>query len=61
MDMALNSRATPSRTAAVMDIIEEKPSKKQTGYVIPPSPQRNLRPTAANDDYPKYYERPTTA
>jgi hypothetical protein len=43
MDMALNNRSftagagAPSRTSA-MEVIEERPSKKQTGYVIPPSP-----------------------
>ena len=44
--MALNNRsfnAGPSRTSAVMEVIEERPSKKQTGYVIPYSPQRNSR------------------
>jgi hypothetical protein len=44
MDMALNNRGGGvSRTLAVMEVIEERPSKKQTGYVIPYSPQRNTR------------------
>jgi hypothetical protein len=42
-----------------MDVIEERPSKKQTGYVIPPSPQRNTR--VEEPPAYKYYERPAAA
>ena len=39
----MNVRNTPSRSQAVMEVIEERPSKKQTGWVVPASPQRNFR------------------
>jgi hypothetical protein len=41
-----------------MDVIEERPSKKQSGFVIPPSPQRNTR---VEEPAYKYYERPAAA
>jgi hypothetical protein len=58
-EMALNNRNAPSRTSSIMDVIEERPSKKQTGYVIPPSPQRNTR--VEEPPAYKYYERPAAA
>ncbi len=54
----MNVRNTPSRSQAVMEVIEERPSKKQTGWVVPASPQRNFR---HEDSQLKYYERPTSS